>query len=78
MTTPTIRQTIALVRRDKRAGGNGAYGTAWLSDESRTALDFNWLKVRHCHSRWTGLLLGCFQVVGDGRPETAKRRAVDV
>jgi len=78
MPTPTIRQTIALVRRDKKEGGKGAYGTAWLSQESRAALDANGLMVRHCHSRWVGILLGCFQIVGDGSPETAKRRAVDV
>ena len=78
MTSPTIRQTLALVRRDKRDGEKGAYMTAWLSQESRAALAANGLLIRHKVSACGGVLLGCFRVVRDGGPGTAKRRAVDV
>jgi len=77
-TMTTIRHILSIIRRDKKAAGHGAYGTAWLTDESRDALSSASLMVRHQQSAGEGILLGCFLVGSDGHPDTIGRKSIDV
>lgn len=74
--TTTIRKTLAMVRSDHKANGQASYGSAWLSNEAREALDANGLEVRHAPAIG-GILLGVFLVVGS-IPATAGRRPIAV